>query len=402
MLKSIAVLILLSCVFSALHLGGLLDPLFGLKGEEIDEAQLELDVVCDLNDKRRFSAANKALGRDQRLTSWLRQQLASVDSLEQLQADTLLQQLQQNLPEIAAASIYSVQASDRDDLFRQLVDWGRFAGDDYTHLAMTLVDDRSAWGIECLALLVEKLPRFTPALLSRKGAAFYNVCPLCGAVHLGKVSTVSRSILLECPKCGRPYDLLAIGMGAKYMRVNEFLTGTLPAGVEVPSSRRGTLGEVFAIWNDVLTTYRYVEDFEGINGRRDSWQTSSQTERYRNGDCEDTSILLADRLIARGFDARVALGRTSRLEGHSWCVVRVDGKEYILESTEATPDPANPPLTRMVGKRYIPEFLFDRDDIYFRNPRIPAGADYWSEEAWSAVRYGAETRGSLAAASGAK
>jgi len=118
----------------------------------------------------------------------------------------------------------------------------------------------------------------------------------------------------------------------------------------------------------------------------DSWQTSLETQRVGKGDCEDSSIFLCDWLLARGFQARVALGRFGDLGGHAWCVVKLEDKEYLLESTEGRPDPSNPPLASRVGSRYVPEVMFDRYAIYVRStPGEAWKGDYWSQKVWTRV-----------------
>ncbi|MDZ4287955.1 MAG: hypothetical protein U0984_08345, partial [Prosthecobacter sp.] len=63
-----------------------------------------------------------------------------------------------------------------------------------------------------------------------------------------------------------------------------------------------------------------------------------------------------------------------------------EGQEYLLESTEGRPDPANPPLVSRVGSRYVPEVMFDRFAIYVRAiPGQPWKGDYWSTAAWARV-----------------
>ena len=240
-----------------------------------------------------------------------------------------------------------------------------------------------------LAVLVKRVPRFHPKFLSKRDSlAFYNICPLCDASHHGKVSSGARSIVLECPKCSRKYDLLALDIRGEYHRVSDFLDGNKPPNIvnldEVGS--RDRLKEMFSIWETLLGYCRYAKDFQRISGQRDAWQFSDETDRYRSGDCEDTSILLADWLLSRGFEARVALGRTKSLEGHAWCVVRHGGQEYILETTKAKPDINKPPTIERVGDHYLPDFLFDRDGIYFQE-RTDWNGRYWSKHGWNSVSY---------------
>ncbi|MFT5854824.1 MAG: putative transglutaminase-like cysteine proteinase, partial [Verrucomicrobiales bacterium] len=123
------------------------------------------------------------------------------------------------------------------------------------------------------------------------------------------------------------------------------------------------------------------KDFEGISGNLDTWQLADETWKFKNGDCEDSSILLADWLISSGFDARVVIGTTDRLEGHAWCVVYLEGATYILETTKARPDLGNLPYASSLRPRYIPRYQFNRESVFYlkdgeKSPR------YWSSAAW--------------------
>jgi hypothetical protein len=66
--------------------------------------------------------------------------------------------------------------------------------------------------------------------------------------------------------------------------------------------------------------------------------------------------------------------------------VRLDGSDYLLESTEGRPDMNNPPLAEFIGSRYVPEALFDRKAIYARSkPNGVWTGDYWSAKIWLQV-----------------
>jgi hypothetical protein len=95
--------------------------------------------------------------------------------------------------------------------------------------------------------------------------------------------------------------------------------------------------------------------------------------------------------MSRGFQVRVALGRYGDMGGHAWCVVKIEDREYLIESTEGKPDPSNPPLASQVGSRYVPEVLFDRYAMY-----VPSSSnrtwkgDYWSPKSWVRIEPRAE------------
>jgi hypothetical protein len=79
----------------------------------------------------------------------------------------------------------------------------------------------------------------------------------------------------------------------------------------------------------------------------------------------------------------VALGRYSERGGHAWVVVRLEGKEYLLESTMPDSKSAAPPLASEVGSRYIPEAMLDYDTIHVRkSPRSLWEGGYFEDEQW--------------------
>ncbi|MFM2169335.1 MAG: hypothetical protein RIS79_3706, partial [Verrucomicrobiota bacterium] len=149
--------------------------------------------------------------------------------------------------------------------------------------------------------------------------------------------------------------------------------------------------QLFTIWSAVHAHCRYTNDrgvkkSEGMHSKQeqlDSWQFADETQRLLQGDCEDSSIYLADWLMSCGFQVRVALGRYEDMGGHAWCVVKIEDREYLIESTGGKPTPSAPPLTSQVGSRYVPEVLFDRHSIYVpvSSSRVWKG-DYWSSKSW--------------------
>ena len=92
----------------------------------------------------------------------------------------------------------------------------------------------------------------------------------------------------------------------------------------------------------------------------DIWQNSKQAYRHSHGDCEDHAILLADWLLSAGHDARVALGEY-RGGGHAWVLLRLNGKDYILESTtKRKPRSINDFILAKRATDYRPMYQFDR------------------------------------------
>ena len=117
------------------------------------------------------------------------------------------------------------------------------------------------------------------------------------------------------------------------------------------------------------------------------WKTARETWREAAGDCEDTSILLADVLIGAGFDARVAIGWNGNIGQHAWVVVRLGDRQYILESTlQKKIERSDLAAIGDASAFYQPEQLFDRDEIYYTTARADHfRVDYFARDLWKPV-----------------
>jgi transglutaminase-like putative cysteine protease len=133
-------------------------------------------------------------------------------------------------------------------------------------------------------------------------------------------------------------------------------------------------------WFHVLTRIRYAHD-AGYFRRGDVWRLAHETYRDRRGDCEDTSILLADWLAAEGHRARVVIGELDG-EGHAWVLFHGGGHDYILETTGGRGNYRRTPPRSTVTTGYVPEAQFDRTGIWFRKSKgwTP---DYQDPSDWS-------------------
>ena len=175
------------------------------------------------------------------------------------------------------------------------------------------------------------------------------------------------TLQLLCRRCGRITAVLGIDTTMTYRHPTWFMRSYVPSPTRSP----------LMAWLFVLTQFRYVDDTKQY-GFNDVWQLAQETNQLRQGDCEDTSILLADWLEASGFETRVVLG-LARGTGHAWVVLRAEGHEYILETTG---DRANfrrhPPRTELLPE-YIPRVQFDKDSIWFRVAETWT-ANYFNDE----------------------
>jgi hypothetical protein len=232
-------------------------------------------------------------------------------------------------------------------------------------------------------VLGERLPLFAPeALADQKQEKFYSVCTLCKQGQACQIPRHSRSLSLECPHCHRVYAMVAADSHGRFRYVNEYLTGYEPPA-HYPAGQT-KLAELMSIWRAVASGCRYTPD--AGDDDNDAWQTARETQALGTGDCEDSSILLADWLLARDFQARVALGRYAERGGHAWVVVRLDHEDYLLESTEGASNAQRPPLLSEVGSRYVPELLFDHLAFFIRTqPADLWNGDFWSEDTWQRV-----------------
>ena len=120
-----------------------------------------------------------------------------------------------------------------------------------------------------------------------------------------------------------------------FYRVNQFIT---PNDSSVYNKARELIryyeNKIEACFNFVSISIRYVSDKRQY-GYGEYWAFPSETLRYRVGDCEDTSFLLASLLLASGIpdeNVRVVLGRYNYV-GHAWVEVLTNEGWYILEST---------------------------------------------------------------------
>lgn len=343
----------------------------------VERFQVEL---ADRLNYARMATRMEVLRGDMDLHNYL-QKYATEPSFEDL--NRITRDVQVSLPRYARVVACSASSPTIEGLLDQFHEFAQQSTADLTHLACVLKQTAGGLGNTALVVLGRRLPDFTPELLTEgKTNEFFSVCRICKHEHICRVSNKQRSMTLECPSCRKNYAVVAADSKGRFRYVNEFLTGYAPpARLPKDLSR---LQMLFTIWGAVHENCHYTHDPGGKHKQTDNWQTAVETQNLRTGDCEDSAIFLADWLISRGFTARVALGRYGDMGGHAWCVVRLEEKDYLLESTESEPDPENPPLAALIGSRYVPEVLFDRNAIYVRNMRTFNG-EYWSERSWTKI-----------------
>jgi predicted transglutaminase-like cysteine proteinase len=316
---------------------------------------------------------------DPSLNEWLRSSSSDLSSQGDLATRRLLDQLGSDLPQVGSATACVAYAGSVESLSESIATWAGQIGPTFNQFATHVFADEGSQQVGCAAVAVIRLSRFDPENINRGEKSFYSTCRLCGRSHIGSIEQTYGAASLTCPHCQGAYELLAFKVGGKVCRATELLTGWAPP-TRIPKSR-SKVDEMLLIWKAVLDRVRYSKDLQGLHGNLDTWQLADETWRYKNGDCEDSSILLADWLIGRGFDARVVIGTTDKREGHAWCVVNLEGTTYLLETTDANPDIRNLPYAAALARHYLPRFQFNRRSVFFRRDESPAPR-YWSSKSW--------------------
>ncbi|MBL9116953.1 MAG: hypothetical protein JNJ83_18245 [Verrucomicrobiaceae bacterium] len=344
--------------------------------------QLKVDIVDRVNYQRtlkKYPFVRVDVGLEQ----WMDSKLEELDT-DHLEA--LTQNIKTQHPRYYRLLACTASSSQLQSLLSEFQDFFQKLDQDTTHMAVHVSRIAAGLGYRALIVTGRKLEDFSPEALSeRKTDVFFNTCPHCGYEHACKVGLDQRGINLECSKCLRSYGVLAADEKGTFRYVNEFLTGYHPPAHFPYDS--DPLHQMYTIWSAVIRHCAYVKDTSRFNAKRDAWQTALETQTKMRGDCEDSSVFLADWLLARGYQVRVALGHYGDMGGHAWCVAKVGGIDYLLESTEGPPDPAKPPYVADIGNRYVPDTLFDRDAIYVRtNPRDRFNGDYWSTKHWTRIQ----------------
>jgi len=378
------------------------DLAYDFIGKAPDSQEFATSCLTGINERRQRYGAS-ALGLDDGIQTSLESFLASARHASDIDLNRLLSYLQRSHPNVTSLSATMVWHPASTRLVDGVASWedGMVAEFD----ALSAVIFRDGYRRGCIGVLSHRLPMFDLSSANRDGGRYHHDCPRCGAGHAIELERTARTVQLRCPHCQRPYDILASDSQGKFHRAPSFLTGfSLP---EVNSAAAGTEeSQVAELWR--LITSRCTYEADGSDGSSggyatpadglsipvpnansdpgaEAWQTPSETWQRKAGDCEDTSLLLADALISEGFDARVALGWNAQGGDHAWCVVQLhDGEQYILESTVTPHGPMRLLPVSEASASYRPEQLFDRDHLYFPIGDQPA-SDYWSSDVWTSV-----------------
>ncbi|QIF00758.1 transglutaminase domain-containing protein [Roseimicrobium sp. ORNL1] len=327
-------------------------------------------------------------GVDDELQKWLREHA----DLEAPDMDTLIQNAREAFPQYQHMAVMHKSAPTEEEVFSGLEKWSEIGGNGYTHLAVIVRPTPGNFGLHACVVVGQRLPPFTLEALNDNPEMLYaSHCVLCGKLQACRAAKQGYVLGLQCTRCSRIYAMVAPGMDGRYRYVNEFLEGYKPPVKHLNDPSRRV--ELMTIWQTVTAGCRYTTDIGSIQHSskggpaREIWQTARETEKLGRGDCEDSAILLTDWLLARGFDARVALGLLLGPGGggHAWVVVRLDNTEYLLEPTEGANGAQRLLTISEAGPRYAPLVLFDRNSFYIRPQPTRWDGSYWSESTWMAL-----------------
>jgi len=325
---------------------------------------------------------------DESIQDFLEEFVARQSQPQDLELGAVFDALQQQFPGAQYLAANLITSRDREELLGKLAGWSAVANPEFDALNTTVF--RANGRLGTLAVMSRRIPEFSIEAANEKGGRFHNRCPHCGVIHALELDRDSRTLILSCPHCDLPFEVLAVDTRGRIRRAMEFLGGfDLPVS---PGHQPATDEEkILALWRMVADRCEYELDQdradESGGGNREVWKTPAETWAEASGDCEDTAILLADVLIESGFEARVAIGWNGNIGQHAWVVVKAGERQYLLETT----------LQKEIGREdlaevsaaapfYQPEQLFDRERIYFSTTRPERFTkDYFANEVWKPV-----------------
>lgn len=342
------------------------------------------DFIGNTN-QMRVGFAVDPLKNDAEIQDYITTFLEENATPENIELNEVFDSLQKNFPGAQYLAANLVSAVSRDELLAQLTSWDELAHPEFHEASTSIV--KAGRRLVALSVLSRRIPRFSVELANRGGGRFFNSCPHCNSVHALDLDKKSKTLILSCPDCELPYDVLAADCNGEMRRANDFLTGFQVPGVGLIDKNGNKKENVLKIWKQVADRCTYEHDQSDFN-ESEVWKTSDDTWLQKQGDCEDSSILLVDSLISAGFDARVAIGWNGNIGQHAWVVVNIEGEQFVIESTIQE----NPTLADLVPVKdaspfYRPEQLFDRQYLYFQNDAPDKVAvDYFADSAWKGIK----------------
>lgn len=376
---------------AGLHVSGRVDLLGVFRAmPEIDatfQRGFRSDAISRINRVRVPGGVDEVRG-DESLQTYLESFVQAHPKPADLELDEVFDALQSRFPGAQYLAANLVTSRNREDLLGKIGGWTAVANPEFDAINTTVF--RAGGRLGALAVMSRRIPEFSLHAANEKGGRFHNRCPHCKVIHALELDRDSRTLILSCPHCELPFDVLAVDISGEIRRATDFFEGfTLPGE---PVSKEGSEEDrILALWQRIAAHCTYELDQERPSGEegevREVWKRPSETWQEATGDCEDTAILLADVLVGAGFDARVAIGWNGNIGQHAWVVVKTAERQYLLETT------LQQEVTREdlveIGEGtdfYRPEQLFDEERIYYTTARPERfGRDYFSESLWKSV-----------------
>ncbi len=352
---------------------------------EVNEAYqrgFRSDAIAQIN-RARIPLNVEQAGVDQEVQTFLHAVVDQHPRPDEIELETVFNDLQSRFPGAQYLAANLVTSASREELLGKLAGWTAVASPDFNSVNTAVFTHGRRLG--ALAVMSRRIPAFSLREANDRGGRFFNRCQNCGEVHALEVEKESRTLILSCPYCDLPFDVLAADTSGQIRRAPDFFDGFQL--IEDANARGGQSDEerIVALWQRITDQCEYQLDQDhSADGEREVWKHSRQTWNEKAGDCEDTSILLADVLISAGFDARVAIGWNGNIGQHAWVVVRAGDRQYVLESTlqdEITMESLV--VSAQAAAFYQPEQLFDRDSLYFtEGDEADFRQDYFSPSLW--------------------
>ncbi len=340
------------------------------------------DAIAHIN-RARIPLSIDEAGVDEDIQKFLHAFVAQHPRPEEIELDAVFNDLQSRFPGAQYLAANLVTSGSREELLGKLAGWTAVASPDFNRVNTAVFTHGRRLG--ALAVMSRRIPAFSLRAANEEGGRFFNQCPHCGEVHALEIEKESRTLILSCPYCELPFDVLAADTAGQIRRAPDFFDGFKL--LEHPAAKTQMTSEqrILALWQRIADQCDYQLDQDHSDEKeREVWKHSRQTWDEEAGDCEDTSILLADALMSAGFEARVAIGWNGNIGQHAWVVVRVGDRQYVLESTlqdEITLE--NLVIASQAAAFYQPEQLFDRENLYFTEAdESDFRRDYFSPSLW--------------------
>ena len=341
---------------------------------------------------------------DEPIQGFLEEFVATRAHPQDIELDDVFDAIQTEFPGAQYLAANMITSSSREDLLSKLAGWTAVANPDFDSINTMIFPVGARFG--ALGVMSRRIPEFSLRAANEGGGRFFNRCPHCGVIHALELDRESRTLILSCPHCELPFDVLAVGTSGEIRKATDFLEGFQLPKIQGGAERASEEDRLTALWGRVADQCEYELDQDrhaAVTGKaeparsREVWKLSRETWEEAAGDCEDSSILLADVLLSAGFDARVAIGWNGNIGQHAWVIVRIEDRQYVLESTlQKKIERSDLVTVEAASAFYQPEQLFDRERIYYSTARPDHfRLDYFSSALWKVIPSGEESTKAL-------